>query len=139
MMQPRPATLLLRPTTVLGVPSLSVTKALPHRRPDTLRVEAFLDKTAPTLEGNVAIVKNMVNCARVRRILDNLGSEASRSRVRVLKGWKNPTTINGANTRKNCCSLSFKWQRRKACARIPPLDPLINDGSTDANGYLFNE
>ncbi|GBN95886.1 hypothetical protein AVEN_173318-1 [Araneus ventricosus] len=111
----------LRPTTVLGVPSLSVTKALPHRRPDTLRVEAFLDKTAPTLEGNVAVVKNMVNCARVRRILDHLGSEVSRARVRVLKGMKNKTAINGINTKKNCCSVSFKWERRKACTRVPPL------------------
>ncbi|CAL1296004.1 unnamed protein product [Larinioides sclopetarius] len=111
----------LRPTTVLGVPSLSVTKALPHRRPDTLRVEAFLDKTAPTLEGNVAIVKNMVNCARVRRILDNLGTEVSKARVRVLKGMKNKTAINGINAKKNCCSVGFKWQRRKACTRVPPL------------------
>ncbi|GIY35098.1 uncharacterized protein CDAR_99711 [Caerostris darwini] len=109
----------LRPTTVLGIPSLGVTKVVPHRRPDTLRVEAFLDKAAPTLEGNAAIVKNMVNCARVRKILDHLGAQPLRPRVRVLQKWTDTAPAKGS--KKDCCTGSHKWQRRKACTRVPPL------------------
>ncbi|GFR29426.1 uncharacterized protein TNCT_592721 [Trichonephila clavata] len=100
----------LRPT----VPTGGVTKGGTHRRPDTLRVEAFLDKSAPTLEGNGAIVKNMLNCARVRKVLDHFGAQASKARVRVLRGWRAPKS-------KDCCSGSVKWQKGKPCSLEPSL------------------
>lgn len=72
-----------------------------------MRVEAFLDKTAPTLEGSAAIVHNMLNCARVRRVLKGLGGVARRgSKVGYM----------AANTKKD----DFKWHRRKACPEVPP-------------------
>ncbi|XP_015905417.1 beta-1,4-N-acetylgalactosaminyltransferase bre-4 isoform X1 [Parasteatoda tepidariorum] len=118
---------LLPPTghTILGVPSLqlpnSVTRPVPHKRPETLRVEAFLDKSAPTLEANAVIVKNMIHCTRVRRVLDFLGARtSSREKVHVVEklSFKDDTVFG---MKKPCCSDYVKWHKRKTCPSVPPL------------------
>ncbi|KFM57065.1 hypothetical protein X975_03604, partial [Stegodyphus mimosarum] len=115
--------------TVLGVPNLqlpsSATKSVPHKRPDTLRVEAFLDKAAPTLEANVAIVKNMVNCVRVRKVLQSLsGGLTTRTRVHVIPKWIKDTIAVSAiitrnKTNENCCPGNRIWKRRRSCPLMP--------------------
>lgn len=107
--------------TVLGIPNLQlVTKPVPHKRPDTLRVEAFLDKTAPTVEANVAIVQNMVNCAKVRRILNLLGSKTrglrTGSRVHIMPSrTKHSISVH--------LNMDYNRQYKKpACPAIPPLE-----------------
>lgn len=80
-----------------------------HKKGDTLRVEAFLDKTAPTLEGSAVIVNNMLNSARIKRILKGVGGA-----VAARRGSK--VGYLAANTKKD----DFKWHRRKACPEVPP-------------------
>lgn len=75
-------------------------------KPDTLRVEAFLDKAAPTLEGSAAIVHNMLNSARVRRIIGDLAGGVAR------RGGK----VGHLAAKRD----DFKWHRRKACPEVPP-------------------
>lgn len=104
----------------LGIPNLQlVTKPVPHKRPDTLRVEAFLDKAAPTVEANVAIVQNMVNCAKVRRILDLLGSKTRRlkaaPRVHVVPKKTKHNKIVRFNVD------YYRQYKKPSCPEIPSL------------------
>ncbi|XP_054708063.1 beta-1,4-N-acetylgalactosaminyltransferase bre-4-like isoform X1 [Uloborus diversus] len=116
--------------TILGMPSLqipsSATKTVPHKKPDTLRVEAFLDKAAPTLEANVVIFKNMIGCVRVRRIVDLLGSgiASPRNKVHIVPKWTNEVRLRIANKsvhNSSCCSLDSKHFHRPSCPLQPPL------------------
>lgn len=123
-------------SSVSGIPNLQlVTKTVPHKRPDTLRVEAYLDKSAPTVEANVAIVQNMVNCAKIRRILDQVGSRSrgfrSRSRVHVIPRWTKKSEFVRTHVDYH------KHSKAPTCAVMPPLGKCYFSISTkDFNVYV---
>lgn len=104
------------------------------RKYDTLTVQAFTDKRAPTVEVNTAVTESTLNIARIRRILDHLGMQIPDGRVSVLQGWmsskskgkicsksdKNLQTNPKAAGSKKKCHLT-KWQKKDTCSRTPPL------------------
>ncbi|CAL1296007.1 unnamed protein product [Larinioides sclopetarius] len=106
------------------------------RRSDTLKVEAFLDKTAPSVEVNIAIMESMLNIARIKRILFRLGTQTPEGRVLVLQGWVSSKSTEEivlksdkslqtkpmtAVTGKNCHFVSPEWRKRNTCSRVPPV------------------
>ncbi|GBO27110.1 hypothetical protein AVEN_112941-1 [Araneus ventricosus] len=107
-----------------------------RRGSDTLTVEAFLDKAAPPVEVNIAIMESMLNVARIKRILFRLGTQTPEGRVLVLQGWvsskaaeeivlksdKNfQTKPATAGSEKICHLVDSGWRKRNTCSRVPPV------------------
>ncbi|KAF8778220.1 hypothetical protein HNY73_014962 [Argiope bruennichi] len=107
-----------------------------HRVLDTLTVEAYLDKKAPSVKVNVAITESMLNVARIKRILFRFGTQTSEGRVLILQGWlssktseeivfKNDknlqTELEIASSEKSCPFVSLGWRRRDTCSHVPPV------------------
>lgn len=67
-----PVTVKVQPPT-----ATKMVTAVQHKRPETLRVEAFLDKNAPSVEANIIIMKNLANTVRIKNILKSLSPIAS--------------------------------------------------------------
>ncbi|GBM91309.1 hypothetical protein AVEN_178092-1 [Araneus ventricosus] len=103
-----------------------------RRGSDTLTVEAFLDKAAPPVEVNIAIMESMLNVARIKRILFRLGTQTPEGRVLVLQGWvssksaegivlKSDKNLQTKRSEKSCHLVDSGWRKRNTCSRVPPV------------------